>query len=184
MFSIDLVIDVRSVPASSYNPQYNKDPLKSKLEKQQITYLHCGSEFGARHSDPDLLDPEGRVDFELVRKTDLFKKGMLILMDKVRQGFSVALMCSEADPMECHRFSMIAIALQNAGLDVQHILRDKRLKSNTQLENQLLKKYAKKIPHPDLFQPDITLEDQLAAAYRLHNHEVAYSPQKKTTDEE
>lgn len=183
-FSIDMIMDVRSVPASSYNPQYNKEPLKHQLEKNRIAYLHAGAEFGARLTDPELLDKEGRVDFELVRKTDFFKRGMLLLMDNVRQGLSIALMCSEADPMECHRFSMISVAVQDAGFEVQHILKDQRLKSNTQLENQLLKKYAKKIPHPDLFQPDITIEDQLAAAYRFHNHEVAYSPQKKMTDEE
>ena len=183
-FSIDLVIDVRSVAASSYNPQYNKEPLQFQLEKNQISYLHCGAEFGARHTEPALLDKEGRVDFEMVRKTDFFKRGMLLLMDKVRQGISVALMCSEADPMECHRFSMISVAVEDAGFDVQHILKDMRTKSNTQLENQLLKKYAKKIPHPDLFQPDITIEDQLSVAYRLHNQEVAYSPQKKNSNGE
>ena len=88
----------------------------------------------------------------------------------------VVLMCSESDPMECHRFSMIAFAIEQASIEVQHILKDKTLISNIRLENQLLKKFSKKIPHPDLFNPDITMDDQLRAAYRLHNVEVAYSP--------
>ena len=175
-FSIDLIIDVRSVAASAYNPQYNKEPFAAFLKANQVVYQHYGEEFGARHTEPELLDAEGRVDFERVRESTFFKRGMNRLIGEVAQGKTIALMCSESDPMDCHRFSMIAVALEREGAEVRHILKDKRYKTNTQLENQLLKKFAKKIPQPDLFQPDITIEDQLRAAYRLHNKEVAYSP--------
>ena len=177
-FSIDTVIDVRSVAASSYNPQYNKEALAAFLEANQIAYQHFGTEFGARHTEPELLDAEGRVDFDRIRESHFFKQGMSRLLNEVTDGRTIALMCSEADPMECHRFSMISVAVEQQEIEVHHILKDKRYKTNTQLENQLLKRFAKKIPQPDLFQPDITLEDQLRVAYRLHNKEVAYSPGK------
>ena len=101
------------------------------------------------------------------------------LIQQAQEGKTITLMCSESDPMECHRFSMIAVALEAAGLEVRHILKDKNWKSNIALENQLLKRFSKKIPQPDLFQPNITIADQLQAAYRLHNKEVAYSPSAK-----
>ncbi len=183
-FSIKCLIDVRSVAASSYNPQYNKEPLSAFLKNNGITYLHFAEEFGARHSDVDLLDEEGKVDFDKIRKSWLFKNGVervWLLHDK---GFSIALMCSEGEPFDCHRFSMISIALAMEGFEVKHILRDKTLKSNEDLEKQLLKKYDKKLPKPDMFQPNITTEDQLKVAYQLRNKEIAFSPYTKAPAEQ
>jgi uncharacterized protein (DUF488 family) len=183
-YSINCLIDVRSVAASSYNPQYNKEPLSNFLKNNGITYLHFPEEFGARHTDPDLLDEEGKVDFEKVRKSWLFKNGVERLWLGLDKESIIALMCSEGEPFDCHRFSMISIALEKDGFEVKHILKDKTLKSNAELEQQLLKKYAKKIPKPDIFQPTISADDQLKVAYRLRNKEIAYSPYTKAPVEQ
>jgi len=182
-YSVNCVIDVRSLAASTYNPQFNKEPLSNYLKKNRITYQHFADEFGARHSDPDLLDEDGKVDFEKIRKSWNFKNGVERLWLALDKDFTIALMCSEAEPFDCHRFSMISIALEKDGFDVQHILKDKALKSNAELEKQLLKKYDKKIPKPDMFEPNISVEDQLKAAYRLRNQEIAFSPYSKTNGE-
>lgn len=183
-FSVNCLIDVRSVAASSYNPQYNKEPLSNFLKANGITYMHFAEEFGARHTDPDLLDDEGKVNFELVRKSWNFKNGVERIWQGIDKGLTISLMCSEGEPFDCHRFSMVSIALEKDGFEVKHILKDKTTKTNAQLESQLLKKYEKKIPQPDMFQPNITLDDQLKAAYRLRNKEIAYSPYSKQPQEE
>lgn len=183
-YSVNCVIDVRSVAASAYNPQYNQEPLSNYLKKNGITYLHFAEEFGARHTDPDLLDEEGKVDFEKIRKSTNFKNGVEQLWLTTDRGFRIALMCSEAEPFDCHRFSMISIALQNDGFEVKHILKDKTLKNNTELEQQLLKKYDKKLPKPDMFEPNISVSDQLKVAYRLRNKEIAFSPYNKFNAEQ
>lgn len=183
-YSINCLIDVRSVAASSYNPQYNKEPLSNFLKNNGITYLHFAEEFGARHTDSDLLDEEGKVDFEKVRKSWLFKNGVERLWLGLDKGFTIALMCSEGDPFDCHRFSMISIALEKDSFEVMHILKDKTLKSNAELEKQLLKKYDKKLPKPDIFQTNISADDQLKVAYRLRNKEIAYSPYSKAPVEQ
>jgi len=176
-------VDVRSLAASSYNPQYNKEPLSNFLKASKITYLHFAEEFGARHTDPDLLDEDGKVNFDLVRKSWHFKRGVDRLWQGIDKSFTIALMCSESDPFECHRFSMVSVALERDGFDVKHILRDKSIKTNTQLESELLKKYEKKVPQPDIFHPNISKEDQLKVAYRLRNKEIAFSPYSKTPQE-
>jgi uncharacterized protein (DUF488 family) len=183
-YSVNCLIDVRSVAASSYNPQYNFEPLSNFLKVNNIIYMHFAEEFGARHTDPDLLDEEGKVNFELVRKSWLFKNGVERLWLSVDKGNTIALMCSESEPFDCHRFSMISIALEKDGFETRHILKDKTIKTNAQLENQLLKKYEKKIPKPDMFQPNITIDDQLKVAYRLKNKEIAFSPYSKQPQEE
>lgn len=178
-YSVNCLLDVRSVAASAYNPQYNQEPLKIFLNSNGITYLHFAEEFGARHNDPELLDNEGKVDFEKVRKSWLFKNGVERLWQDVDKGLIIALMCSESEPFDCHRFSMISVALNREGFEVKHIMKDKSLKTNAELEKQLLIKYDKKLPKPDMFNPNVTLEDQLKVAYRLRNKEIAFSPYSK-----
>ena len=179
-FGVNCLVDVRSTPASGRFPQFNKSALSEFLKSKQIQYLHFGKEFGARHTDPELLDEEGKVDFEKVRQTEDFNNGVERLRAGLEKGYTITLMCSEAEPFDCHRFSMISGFLEKSGFEVKHIFRDKTLKTNTQLENQLLKKYHKELP----FAP--SLDEQLAHAYRLRNKDVAFSPfaAEPTTEEE
>lgn len=177
-FGVNCLVDVRSTPASGRFPQFNKATLSEFLKNIEVQYLHFGKEFGARHTDPELLDEEGKVDFEKVRQTEDFKIGVERLRAGVEKGFTIALMCSEAEPFDCHRFSMISGFLERSGFEVKHILRDKTLKTNVQLENQLLKKYFRQLP----FAP--SLEEQIDHAYRLRNRDIAYSPFAVNSTEE
>lgn len=177
-YSVTCVVDVRSVPASSRNPQYNQEPFSNFLRKSGVDYLHFPEGFGARHSDPDLLDENGKVDFLKVQRSWNFRDGVEKLWLRAERGVTIALMCSESDPFECHRFSMISIALVKDGFEVKHILKDKSLLSNRDLEKLLFKKYEKKLTQPDMFNPHITEADQLRQAYKMRNQDIAYSPSK------
>ena len=172
-FKINCIVDVRSVPASSYNPQYNKENLQNFLKNNNIIYLHFGEEFGARHTEKELLDEYGKVDFDKVRKTPKFLQGVERLKKGIDKGYNLSLMCSEAEPFDCHRFSMISYYLARNGFNVNHILKDKTYISNEMLEKRLLKKYEKQIPQNSIFEK-ITGIQQINLAYRLRNKEVAY----------
>ncbi|MCL2289134.1 MAG: DUF488 domain-containing protein [Bacteroidetes bacterium] len=182
-YGIDCIVDIRSVPASAYNPQFNQEPFKNFLKRNKITYLPFAEEFGARQTDPDLLDNSGKLDFEKVRKTWSFKNGLERIWIGVEK-YKIAIMCSEGEPLDCHRFSMVSLGLVNDGFEVKHILKDKSLKSNSELEKDLLKQFEKKIPQINIFEPDITIDDQLKAAYRLKNKEIGYSPYSNNQKEE
>lgn len=181
-YDINCLVDVRSIPASRYNPQYNKEPLSNFLKNNRIIYMHLPEEFGARHTDPDLLDETGKVDFDKVRRTWSFKNGVERLRSGIDKGYTIALMCSESNPFDCHRFSMITVALQQDGFQVLHIMKDKTLKRNSDLERLLLKRYAPQLPTLDMFSPNVTLQDQLNAAYRLRNLDIAFSPYAREPD--
>lgn len=173
--SINCIVDVRSNAASSFAPQFNKMPLLNFLKRSGISYVHFAKEFGARRTEDELFDKNGQVDFEKVRKTKVFISGIERLKQGIQKGLVIALMCSEANPFDCHRFSMISVELEKHDLTVMHILKDKSLIRNKELERELLKKYAKKIPQPSIFEPDITEEKQLAFAYQLRNKDIAYT---------
>jgi uncharacterized protein (DUF488 family) len=173
---------VRSIAASRYNPQFNKKPLSNFLKNNEMIYLHLPEEFGARQTDPGLLDENGKVDFAKVRNCRNFKRGVERLRLAIDKGYTIALMCSESDPFDCHRFSMITVALRQDGFEVLHIMKDKSLKNTSDLEQLLLKKYAPQLPKPDMFQPNVTAKDQLNVAYRLRNMDIAFSRNAKVPD--
>src|SRR5688572_21081734 len=71
-YGVNCIVDVRSLPASRFNPQFNKKSLASSLKAKGTEYMHFGEAFGARQTDRLLLDNEGRVDFEKTRGTEKF----------------------------------------------------------------------------------------------------------------
>ena len=172
---VDCIVDVRSMPASKYAPQFNQDAIESFLRHLGMTYYLFGHEFGARRLDA--LNSEGQVDFEKAIRTSLFQQGVERLMSLL-QNHHVALMCSEANPLECHRFALVARYFHEQGIEVMHILRDASTASHTTLEQEMVKQYltARK---PQLAEVDelfgtYTSEDQLRDAYRLKNKEIGY----------
>ena len=70
--NINCIIDVRSMPASSYSPHFNKEPLSQFLKAHNVVYLHFGEEFGARRTD-SIVD--GQVNFEKAVTTTKFLRG-------------------------------------------------------------------------------------------------------------
>lgn len=187
-YNVNCIVDVRSSPASAYNPQYNQEPFKNFLKKNRITYLHFPEEFGARQTDRDLLDEEGILDFVKVRKSWAFNKGLERIWQGVEKGFVIAIMCSEGNPLDCHRFSMVSVGLENDGFAVKHIMKDKSLKEHSELEKELLKEFKKKLPEKDLFNQNVSDEEhkkkQLDIAYRLKNKKIGYQPYSNNNNKE
>lgn len=173
---INCVVDVRSVPASKYAPQFNEDSLKVFLKLHGIKYLPFGDEFGARRTD--CLDEDGQVNFELAVTTPLFQQGAERLMNGLKRGFIIALMCSEADPLECHRFSLVSRYFHNQGIEVFHILKDAELTSQSEVEKRMVNEFLHSrkyhLAEVDELFGTYTAEDQLRDAYRLKNKEIGY----------
>lgn len=172
---INCIVDVRSIPNSAHVPQFNKDEFSAYLKSKGIVYMSFADEFGARHEERELLDNEGVVDFKKIWRTGKFLSGVERLKAGVDKGYKVALMCSEAEPMDCHRFSMISRYLVNNGFEVKHVLRDGAVIDNSELESKLLKKYEKRLPVPTLFEePFKTPAERIDYAYSLRNSDVGY----------
>ena len=182
---VNCVIDVRSVPASTYSPQFNQESLKYFLKSHGVQYLHFGDEFGARRTD--CLNESEQVDFEKAVETPLFQKGVERVMKGLEKGFRIAFMCSEADPLECHRFSLVSRYFYDQGLDVRHILKDGTLASHASLEkemiNQFLHSRKYRLPEVDLLFETYSQEDQRKDAYRLKNKEIGYKPELQLEEE-
>lgn len=166
-YNINCVVDVRSVPYSKYVPQYNKDKLSNFLRENMIYYIHMGDQLGARVKNPSLSNKEGKVVFSRVRRTANFRRGIARLKEGQRKGYQIALMCSEKDPLNCHRTILVSYQLKKEGFTVKHILADGKLKLHSQLEEELVEKIFGKIETINLFEE--SQEDKLEEAYHRQN---------------
>lgn len=175
---IGCLADVRSSPYSQHVPQFNKEVLEKELKKANILYLFLGKELGARYTDPQLQFDDGGVDFEKVRKTSSFKGGIERIVSGINKGFKIALMCTEKDPLDCHRFILVSYALKLAGVNVVHILEDGSTVPNESIEERLLQKQKKNTNQPSLFDDPEKIsrlkEARLEEAYRERNIDIAY----------
>lgn len=118
------VIDVRSIPRSRHNPQFNRETLSTKLRAARIGYVHLQKLGGLRHARCDSPNLGWRNTsfrgFANYMQTSEFEAGLNRLMKLAGQKRS-AIMCAEAVPWRCHR-SLIADALTIRGIRVDDIM--------------------------------------------------------------
>ena len=123
---IDYLIDLRSRPYSRYKPEFSKEALATYLEAQGVRYIYMGNTLGGQPDDRECYT-DGKVDYEKVATRAFYQQGISRLEDAFRQQISIALMCSEGKPQECHRSKLIGKTLAAAGIPVQHIDENDRL---------------------------------------------------------
>ena len=125
---IKRVVDVRSIPRSRHNPQFNREILSMKLRSARIGYVHLRKLGGLRHARRDSPNMGWRNasfrGFADYMQTPDFDAGLRRLVKLAKQK-KIALMCAEAVPWRCHR-SLIADALVVRGIRVKDIISGKR----------------------------------------------------------
>lgn len=121
---VSCIADVRTVPRSRHNPQFNRDVLPLSLEVSGIGYVWLQTLGGLRRALPESINTgwrnlsfRGYADYMQTAEFDSGLKDLLTLP----QVETVALMCAEAVPWRCHR-SLIADALLVRGVPVEHIM--------------------------------------------------------------
>ena len=127
------LVDVRTIPRSRHNPQFNLNRLPGSLQKARIRYRHMAGLGGLRHAQRDSINGGWRNasfrGFADYMQTPEFDEAMdqLIHLAEKRQ---TAIMCAEAVPWRCHR-SLIGDALLVRGLRVEEIASQARTRPHT-----------------------------------------------------
>ncbi len=121
---VEKVADVRTVPRSRHNPQFNRETLPAALAAAGLDYVHLPGLGGLRHPRKDSPNMGWRNDsfrgFADYMQTTEFEENLLALIDLAKQ-VRLVLMCAETVPWRCHR-SLIADALTIREIKVQHLL--------------------------------------------------------------
>lgn len=169
---VEEVFDVRSAPYSRYTPQFNQRALIELLEgagAAGIEYTFLGAELGGRPADRSCYDADGRVLYERLASTDLFDDGVRRVV-RAADERHIVLMCSEKEPLDCHRALLIAGALIERGAAVEHILADGSVESHGEAMDRLMDSL--KLPrHGDMFR---SRDDVIAEALLRQARKVAF----------
>lgn len=129
---VALLVDVRTIPRSRHNPQFNIETLPKELLRRGIEYMHMKELGGLRRAHPDSANTgwknnsfQGYADY---MQTPVFEAALQKLIGAA-QIEKTAIMCAEAFPWRCHRL-LIADALTVRGIQVRHILSAASIKSH------------------------------------------------------
>jgi uncharacterized protein (DUF488 family) len=121
---IACLVDVRTVPRSRHNPQFDTQTLAKHLSTAGVIYTHRPALGGLRKPKKDSINTgwknlsfRGYADY---MQTEQFVDALEGLIEEARQA-RTAIMCAEAVPWQCHR-SLIADALLSRGWTVRHIM--------------------------------------------------------------
>jgi len=169
---ITALADVRSQPFSRRYPQYSRVALQAALAAADITYVYLGRELGARCDDRACF-VGGQVDFDLVAKTEAFKSGLYRLRDGSGR-YSIAMMCAEKEPLDCHRTILVARRLHEAGTAVTHILAEGSTEPHAESEKRLLAELG--MGELDMFRDRA---ETIADAYRQRGCQIAFHPDEE-----
>jgi uncharacterized protein (DUF488 family) len=131
---VSWLADLRSIPYSRWTPQFNRDPLSAALKRVGIRYLFMGDKLGGKPRTPDEDERwgQGRLNYLLVSdlsRSPEWKEGIHQLASVIQRQADVneigCLMCSEADPNNCHR-ALVAFELQQLlpNLQIEHVSGD------------------------------------------------------------
>lgn len=134
---ISILVDLRTIPQSRFNPQFGKEALEKSLQREKIEYLHFKGLGGLRKPKKDSINAgwrnqsfRGYADY---MQTKEFEKNLDSLIELINQAnkknANITLMCAEAVPWRCHR-SLVSDALTIRGFNVKHILNAKSTRSH------------------------------------------------------
>lgn len=164
---ITAIADVRSLPFSRRNPQFNKDRLAAELAQHGIAYVFLGKELGARSEDPACYQ-DGRGQYSRLAQTPDFKAGIERVLSGAHK-YRLALMCAEKQPLDCHRTLLVSRALDKLGVSIVHVLADAGVEPHDKTMSRLIDMVG--LSKQDLFLQRADLIDQ---ACKLREQRIAY----------
>lgn len=151
---VHLLVDVRSTPYSRRFPQFGRERLCSSLKAAGIDYRHVGDALGGKPA-------HGVRDYNTMAKTPAFTAALDTMVEEASRQ-SLALMCAEREPMDCHRTILVSRHLATRGADIVHLLADGGREAHAEVEARLLAWYERRAG-PLLAERDPAR--RLAAAY-------------------
>lgn len=132
-----VLVDVRSRPYSRYNPQFDRPGLAAALQPLGVPYIWAGHRLGGFTDDPSLKGADGRPDYEKMRGVDSYVAGIDDLVRGVEAGLGpFCLMCSEEDPVGCHRRRLVGADLVRRGHDLVHVRGDGTLEAEREVRER------------------------------------------------
>ncbi len=130
---IELLVDARSQPASRHAPHFARKALERAVREAPMQYLFLGGSLGGRPAERSCYDNAGRVLYDRVEEQDFYRTGIEELLAAIERQ-RVCLLCSEEDPLRCHRRLLVGRTLARRGVEVRHLRRDGRVEAEEEVQ--------------------------------------------------
>ncbi|MDP6667305.1 MAG: DUF488 domain-containing protein [Dehalococcoidia bacterium] len=164
---VSSAIDVRSNPYSQYTPQFNRQAIEQALGEFGIAYEFAGDSLGARSADPQMYKL-GVVNFGALSTSAAFNTGIRRI-EELSADQRIAIVCTEKDPVTCHRGVLVARSLVDKGFAIDHILADGELESHSDMEDRMVTESG--LPYATLFDDHQEIVKQ---AYSIIGRRIAW----------
>src|SRR5262249_49922151 len=132
-YGIKRLADIRTIPRSRHNPQFNDNALATSLKALNLDYVHMRALGGLRHAHKDSPNTGWRNEafrgYADYMQTAEFETALEVLINMSAEK-RIAIMCAEAVPWRCHR-SLVADALAVRGVPVVEILSETSYRTHT-----------------------------------------------------
>lgn len=170
-YQISAIADVRSSPYSQYLPHFNKELLENALRNANVDYVFLGGELGARRSENSCY-VDSQAKYERIAQLPVFRHGIERVLEGI-EHYILALMCSEADPITCHRTILVCRELKKVcpDLEIIHILGDGTTESQESSDKRLVNFHKLQ---PELFGDLTSMSALIEKAYDLQSEKIAY----------
>ena len=176
---VTAVADVRSSPFSRRSPHFNRDDFRASLKESGIKYVFLGKELGGRPRAQNLYC-NGVADYEKMALEPTFLKGIDRIVDGSKEH-TIGLMCSEHDPLDCHRCLLVGRALADRKISIGHILSNGNIATQYDIEERLLALVG--VQKKDMKDMFASREELLSVAYQSRAKAVAYrEPVRELTE--
>lgn len=168
---LSVIADVRSSPYSKYSPHFAKDVLEIALRNANINYIFLGRELGAQRSEHGCY-VDGQAKYDSIANLLAFRRGLEKVLQEVERH-RIAVMCSESDPIVCHRAILVCRELKKIcpDLKITHILGDGTEELQATLEKRLIKLHKLQ---PELFGELTSTSGLIERAYDLQAEKIAF----------
>lgn len=135
---VRVIADTRSQPYSKHTPHFSREELEAALYAAGIGYVFFGDELGGRPRGREYYDEDGHVLYWKVADSEFFRHGVERL-ERWRRRYpaqNLALLCSEENPLSCHRRLLVGKVLYDAGWDIRHIRSNGQVQSEKALREE------------------------------------------------
>jgi uncharacterized protein (DUF488 family) len=130
---IEVLVDTRSQPYSRYSPHFARESLQRAVRNAGLRYLFMGDSLGGRPPSRECYDADGQVNYDKVEEQDFYKQGIDRLVEGIHR-FRVCILCSEEDPVRCHRRRLVGRTLLRRGIQVEHIRGDGTIEAEASVQ--------------------------------------------------
>ena len=131
---INVLADVRSSPFSKFSPQFNARDLEQAIKDAGLRYTFFGDSLGGRPQGNEFYDDAGHVLYGRVAVAPFFLAGLAKMRRGIDRGTKIALMCSEENPLICHRCLLVGRVLERENVRVLHIRGTGKIQTTSELD--------------------------------------------------